>query len=89
MVGVGVRQARAARGGGAMNDPASELTVRELEVLQLVCDGLGNRAIADRLGVTKNTVRYHLKQIHSRLGTEGDRERLVALARCLWPSSGS
>ena len=72
-----------------MDDPAEGLTGREREVLALVRDGLGNRAIAERLGVSKNTVRYHLKQIHGRLGTEGDRERLIALARQRAQSPGS
>lgn len=60
---------------------AGELTAREREVLVLVGEGLGNHEIARRLGVSKNTVRFHLKQIHGRLCTDGDRRRLVALAQ--------
>lgn len=44
------------------------LRPRELEVLQLICQGLSNRAIAERLGVSVNTVSVHRANIMSRLG---------------------
>lgn len=56
------------------SDPlVTELTPRELEVLQLLSQGLAARAIAERLGVSRNTVRTQVQsiltkfQVHSRL----------------------
>ncbi len=49
------------RGGGG-------LTEREREILELVAEGLTNRAIAQRLGLSPRTVEYHLGQIFQRLG---------------------
>ena len=58
-------------------DPLSE---RELEVLQLVADGLSNRAIARQLIVTVGTVKKHLNNIFSKLGV-GSRTQAVKRAR--------
>ncbi|MEZ5284570.1 MAG: response regulator transcription factor [Vicinamibacterales bacterium] len=44
------------------------LTAREHEVLALVADGLLNREIAERLGVTEHTVKFHLGAIFGKLG---------------------
>lgn len=43
------------------------LTDRELEVLQLVSEGLKNREIADQLFISENTVRTHLRNILDKL----------------------
>ena len=48
-------------------DPLSELTEREREVLSLVAEGLSNKAIASRLFVTERTVEAHVKQIFLKL----------------------
>jgi DNA-binding CsgD family transcriptional regulator len=52
------------------------LTPREREVLALANAGRTNEQIAEALGITRNAVRYHLKEIHSKLGTGGDRAQL-------------
>jgi DNA-binding CsgD family transcriptional regulator len=57
------------------------LTPREREVLALAGQGRTNDEIAEALGISRNAVRYHLKEIHSKLGTEGDRARLVNRGR--------
>ena len=44
------------------------LTPREFEVLRLVAEGLHNREIAVRLGVTEHTVKFHLGAIFGKLG---------------------
>jgi DNA-binding CsgD family transcriptional regulator len=44
------------------------LTPREAEVLALVADGLPNKAIAARLGVSDETVKFHLATIFGKLG---------------------
>lgn len=44
-----------------------QLTDREKEVLEFVMHGLGNKAIADRLGVTVAAVKWHLQHIYEKL----------------------
>jgi DNA-binding NarL/FixJ family response regulator len=51
-------------------DPLTELTKREREVLGLVAEGLTNGAIAGRLFVTQRTVESHVKQIFLKLNLE-------------------
>lgn len=46
---------------------ADALTGRETEVLQLVVDGASNREIAGRTGVSENTIKFHLKNVFSKL----------------------
>ena len=58
----------------------TELTGREFEVLELMCDGLTNRLIADRLSISPVTVRRHSSEIVRKLGVR-DREQAVALVR--------
>jgi DNA-binding NarL/FixJ family response regulator len=48
--------------------PLEELTGREREVLELLAEGLSNRAIGERLVVTERTVEAHVKQIFQKLG---------------------
>ena len=62
--------------------PARErtgLTARELEVLQLICQGLSNRGIAARLTLSVNTVAVHRANIMNTLGVHKTAE-LVAYA---------
>ena len=53
------------------------LTPRELEVLQLICDGLSNRGIAARLDVSINTVAVHRANIMNALGLHKTAELVV------------
>ena len=46
----------------------AKLTQRELQVAKLAGRGLGNRAIADRMGVSIRTVEGHLYQVFAKLG---------------------
>jgi DNA-binding CsgD family transcriptional regulator len=55
-----------------------ELTAREREVLALASTGRSNGEIATELAITENTVRFHLKEVHSKLGTGGDRATLMS-----------
>ena len=55
------------------------LTEREREVAALIAEGLHNRAIAARLGITENTVRHHLTAIYGKLGV-ADRLELAVHA---------
>jgi DNA-binding CsgD family transcriptional regulator len=60
------------------------LSDREVEVLQLVRDGLTNREIADRLVISQGTVRTHLENIFHKLGVHS---RTAALARAIAPEN--
>ena len=55
------------------------LSARELEVLQLICDGLTNKAIASRLELSANTVAVHRANIMNTVGIHKTAE-LVAYA---------
>lgn len=48
-------------------DERTRLTPREVEVLQLICDGLSNKEIAVRLGLSANTVAVHRARIMNTL----------------------
>ena len=45
-----------------------QLTKRELEVLELVANGLPNREIAHALSISEHTVKFHLASIFGKLG---------------------
>jgi DNA-binding NarL/FixJ family response regulator len=47
--------------------PALPLTEREIEILKMVVDGKGNKAIATRLGLGEGTVKSHLRNIYRKL----------------------
>lgn len=53
------------------------LTARELEVLQLICDGLSNKEIAGRLSLSANTVAVHRANIMTALGVHKTAELVV------------
>ena len=44
------------------------LTPREIEVLELVAEGLSNKAVAVRLRISDQTVKFHLTSISGKLG---------------------
>ena len=53
------------------------LTPRELEVLQLICDGLSNKEIAEKLDLSANTVAVHRANIMNTLGVHKTAELVV------------
>jgi DNA-binding NarL/FixJ family response regulator len=53
------RPAASGRGGA--------LTPREIEIVRLICGGLGNRQVAKRLGIGEATVKTHVHQIYDKL----------------------
>ncbi len=66
-------------------DPVESLSVREREVMELAAGGMRNREIAERLMISPNTVKFHLRTIYSRLGVrnrvQAARVAASALAR--------
>lgn len=50
----------ASREDASLDPVATPLTARELEIVRLVVDGLSNRAIAERLGISPRTVQAHI-----------------------------
>lgn len=60
-------------------DRIGSLTPREREVVRLLCEGLRNKQIADRLAVADVTVRHHLTSVFSKLGVS-DRLGLLLYA---------
>ncbi len=44
------------------------LTTRELQVLELLAEGLPNKAIARRLGISDQTVKFHVASLSGKLG---------------------
>lgn len=47
---------------------ADPLSTRELEVLRALCEGLSNKEIGSKLGLTEGTVKNHMTQVLSKLG---------------------
>jgi DNA-binding NarL/FixJ family response regulator len=63
------------------NEGVGSLSRREREVLGLVAEGLNNRAIAERLFISENTVKNHVRNIHEKLGVHTRMEAVVRAVR--------
>lgn len=61
--------------------PGEPLTARELEVLQLLAEGLANKTIAARLRVSEHTVKFHVASIMTKLGAASRTEAVTQAAR--------
>jgi DNA-binding NarL/FixJ family response regulator len=64
--GFGIRESEQNRDRDLVFEEA--LTPRELEVLELLAEGLPNKSIADRLGISDQTVKFHIASIMGKLG---------------------
>jgi len=60
---------------------ASPLTQREAEILQMVSQGKGNKAIASRLSLSEGTVKSHLRNIYRKLRVQTRAEAAAQAAR--------
>ncbi len=58
-----------------------DLTPRERQVLGLLAEGLPNKAIADRLGISDHTVKFHINAIMGKLGAQSRTEAVVLATR--------
>ena len=61
--------------------PAPKLTDREMQVLRLVAQGLGNRDIAKKLFISENTVKNHIRNILEKLHLHSRMEAVVYAVR--------
>ena len=71
---------------GRREEPLSELTDREREVLALMAEGYSNRAIAETIFVSERAVERHVTSIFSKLGLEAtgqEHRRVLAVLRYL------
>ena len=76
---------RATRRAVAVNS-IEHLTHRELEVLKLAVRGMGNRDIADQLGVGVRTVKGHFEVIFSKMGVKSRTEAVLEALKQGWVS---
>lgn len=73
--------------GPSQGIPREDLTPRERQVLQHLAEGLPNKQVAAGLGISENTVKFHVASIYSKLGAtnrmeavrEGVRKGLIVL----------
>ncbi len=61
--------------------PEEDLTPRELEVLQLLAEGLANRAIGQQLAISEHTVKFHVNAIMGKLGAQSRTAAVVRATR--------
>jgi two-component system nitrate/nitrite response regulator NarL len=61
--------------------PPEELTPRERQVLQLLAEGLSNKAIAQRLGISEHTVKFHVNSILGKLDAQSRTEAVIRATR--------
>lgn len=66
--------ARPGKGGG-------ELTERERQVVQLLAEGLSNKLVADRLGISDHTAKFHVNGVMAKLGASTRTEAVVEAVR--------
>ena len=52
----------------SIEDISSNLTSRELQVIQMISEGLSNKMIAHKLSITESTVKVHVKHILNKTG---------------------
>lgn len=71
-------------GVAPVDAPAENLTPRESEVLQLLSQGLTNKAIALDLGISPNTVKFHINAILTKLDAQSRTEAVVRATRLGW-----
>lgn len=61
------------------NSLRPELTERQIAILRLLADGLSTDQIAVQIGISRNTVRYHIRSILAVLNAR-DRAHAIAIA---------
>lgn len=59
---------------GSLNSLSNDLNRREVEVLELISQGLQNKEIAEKLFISVNTVKYHTKKLYAKLNIKNRSE---------------
>lgn len=62
-------------------NPVQALTPREIEVLDMLGSGLGNKAIAKRLNISDHTVKFHVSSIFQKLSVSKRTEAVAVAVR--------
>ena len=57
-----------------VGDVRGELTPREIEILRMLAEGLANKQIAARLGISEHTVKFHIASVYAKLGASSRTE---------------
>ena len=57
--------------------PDDQLTARETEILELLAKGYVPKEVADKLGISYDTIRYHLKHIYDKLHVHSRTEAVI------------
>ena len=70
-------------------DPVNSLSRRELEIYQLVCEGLSNAEIAKRLFITEGTVKSHVHHVMDKFGIRSRTALAMNAARERWRQATS
>jgi len=73
-----LRSASLARPGAVAAVADQRLTAREIEILGLIAEGLGNKPIAARLRISDHTVKFHIASIFAKLSA-GSRTEAVTI----------
>lgn len=66
---------------GTTGKGRGELTERERQVVQLLTEGLSNKLIADRLGISDHTAKFHVNGVMMKLGASTRTEAVVEAMR--------
>lgn len=61
--------------------PVELLTARETQVLHLIAEGLPNKTIAQRLGISEHTVKFHINAILTKLNAQSRTDAVVRATR--------
>jgi DNA-binding NarL/FixJ family response regulator len=66
---------------GDILEQVESLTPREVDVLELLAEGLPNKSIAERLGISDQTVKFHVASITGKLGAANRTDAVRRAAR--------
>ncbi len=64
-----------------IGQPSEALTPREVEVLRLIAEGLANKVIAQKLGVSEHTIKFHANALMGKLGAQSRTDAVVRATR--------
>ena len=73
----GLRGAPSRAGGSPPRAPETALSPREIEVLQMIAEGLGNKEIASRLKISEHTIKFHISSIFTKLDVSSRTEAVT------------